>query len=58
MQEFDKINKDYLEEDLKISEDNTFLLVMDKNLKGEASVGNLLPKECVIDWDIKYIIGN
>ena len=54
MKEFDLLNTDYLEEDLQIKKDNTFLLVMDKNLKGPESVSNLLPQNCIIEWKCEF----
>jgi Tubulin-tyrosine ligase family. len=49
--EFSKINSNYLEPNFPISPNNSFTLIMDKNLKGtDAYFGHLAP-ECIDDTD-------
>lgn len=46
-EEFREINKNYLEPEFPISENSSFTLIMDKNLKGKAAYFGLLAEDCI-----------
>lgn len=50
-QQFDEANKNYLDEDYAdlITPENSFSVIIDRNLKGEKAYMGILPEQCVDD---------
>jgi len=45
--EFERINRNYIEEEFRTCENNSFSLIMDKNLEGEKAYFGYLEPECI-----------